>query len=49
MKGIHYALENGCSVKKLKDGKYECTKEDGSKIKLGEFSKKHLKTIDILK
>ena len=49
MASMYYALENGCSVKKIKDGKYECTKADGSKIQLGKFSKNHLKTIDILK
>ena len=45
---IYDALENGWTIKKITDDKYEFIKE-GKRIELKNFLKKHLSTKEIIK
>ena len=47
---IYDALENGWEIKKITDDKYEFHKDDCTKkVEIQKFTKKHMKTKDILK
>ena len=46
---IYQALENGWTIKKIDENKYECTKNGSSRIENTNFLHNHMKTKEILK
>lgn len=46
---FYEALENGWTIKKIGDAKYEFIKDGASKLELKNFLKYHMKTKEILR